>query len=142
MVSVTKKINRGTLKKAAQAGKLWVKCQYHYTDDYAWDNAVKFGKQDEYCQAYFVPEFRSSVADQIDAIYAHAHANKLPAPHAEVEPLMKIQERESRAFSELHEELGRGKIKVREHDFTCKSGGVYENTFRIHSNLVYHFEIR
>jgi len=39
-------VNRGWLKKQVQAGKMEIKCQYHYTDDYAHDAAVGYGKTD------------------------------------------------------------------------------------------------
>jgi hypothetical protein len=36
--------NRGKLLRAAKAGKLFAKCDYRLTDDYAFDNANNFGK--------------------------------------------------------------------------------------------------
>lgn len=54
--NAVKTVNRGTLKRAAQRGELWIKCNYHYTDDYAWDNASGFGKMDEFQKAYLMPE--------------------------------------------------------------------------------------
>lgn len=38
------RINRGQLLKLAEAGRVWMRCQYHYTDDYAWDAATNYGR--------------------------------------------------------------------------------------------------
>ena len=37
-------VNRGWLKRQIAAGKVEARCQYHLTDDYAWDNANDFGR--------------------------------------------------------------------------------------------------
>ena len=39
-----KTIRRDWLKKQIEAGKVEAKCNFHYTDDYAFDNAYGFGK--------------------------------------------------------------------------------------------------
>jgi len=41
-----KTMRRDTLKKKVEAGKMEAKCNHHYTDDYAYDNAVNFGETD------------------------------------------------------------------------------------------------
>ena len=38
--------NRGHLKRLITKGIVEARCIYHYTDDYAWDNATNFGKTD------------------------------------------------------------------------------------------------
>ena len=37
-------VNRGWLRKQIELGNVEVKCDYSYTDDYAYDNASGFGK--------------------------------------------------------------------------------------------------
>ena len=37
-------VNRGTLKKRINEGKMIAKCQYNYTDDYGFDKSNNFGK--------------------------------------------------------------------------------------------------
>ena len=39
-----KNYNRGLLKRRIQKGELVAKCDHHYTDDYAHDNASNFGR--------------------------------------------------------------------------------------------------
>ena len=41
-----KTIKRNWLKKQIELGKVEAKCNYHMTDDYAFDNAYGFGKTD------------------------------------------------------------------------------------------------
>lgn len=49
-----KTVNRGWLKRQIQAGNVRAKCDFHYTDDYAWDDAVNFQRTD-WMPAYFNP---------------------------------------------------------------------------------------
>ena len=53
VTKVLKRVNRGTLKKAAREGRLMLRCRYHYTDDYAFDAATNFGKMDGFVPAWF-----------------------------------------------------------------------------------------
>lgn len=50
-----KTIRRDWLKKQIEKGNVEAKCNYHLTDDYAWDNAVNFGKT-EWLPARVAPE--------------------------------------------------------------------------------------
>jgi hypothetical protein len=40
---IVKTINRGWLKRQVAAGNVEAKCNHHLTDDYAYDNANRFG---------------------------------------------------------------------------------------------------
>ena len=48
-------VNRGKLWRAIQAGKLQAKCLFHYTDDYAYDAASKYGRTD-WLPAWPIPD--------------------------------------------------------------------------------------
>lgn len=38
-------IRQDTVRKAIERGEYeWIECAYHYTDDYAWDEAVNYGR--------------------------------------------------------------------------------------------------
>lgn len=39
-----KTVNRGWLRRQIAAGKVEARCNYRYTDDYAFDNATGFGQ--------------------------------------------------------------------------------------------------
>jgi len=57
--------NRGHLKRLIARGLIEARCKYHYTDDYAFDNAANFGKTD-WLPAYLdsaIPE-----GEQVDGI--------------------------------------------------------------------------
>lgn len=41
-----KTCNRGWLRRRVQAGVVEAKCDFRFSDDYAYDNAIKFGKTD------------------------------------------------------------------------------------------------
>jgi len=147
--TATKKTTRGTLQNAAKKGQLWVKCIFSLTDDYAYDNANNFGKDDTFTQVYWMPEFVSSVGATIDKMYSDARANGTPAAetHLAVEPLMEQQRQEYEAFKKLHDERSRGMAQFRKWDLTTQSGGCWADSdttgsFRIHSNLSYRYEIR
>ena len=51
-----KTVNRGKLRRLAEQGKLLARCEFHYTDDYAWDNATNFGKMENYLPVFFIPD--------------------------------------------------------------------------------------
>lgn len=140
MTTATKKINRGHLVRAAKRGQLFVKCRFHMTDDYAFDNAVGFGKMDEFKQAYFRYPHTSPLETRIDDMYAAG------ASHEDVEPLMEELRRERFDHNGQEEQKAQGKITVRLSDFRTKSGHVSgdatSGNFSIHSNLNYDYEIR
>lgn len=139
-MSTAKKANRGHLIRAARQGHLWVKCQYHYTDDYAYDAAVNFGKASEFCQVYLQVEHSSPLNDQVEALYASG------ATHAQVEPLMEKLRLERQQFADEQREKARGKVSLSEYDLRgpcghCK-GTVESGYFTVYSNLSYEYEIR
>ncbi len=39
-----KTVNRGWLKRQVEKGNVIIKCDFHYTDDYAWDAARNYGE--------------------------------------------------------------------------------------------------
>jgi len=49
--------NRGHLKRLIAKSMIEARCRYHYTDDYAWDNATNFGKTD-WLSAYLKSEIK------------------------------------------------------------------------------------
>ena len=54
-----KTVNRGKLKRLAEQGKLLARCNYCYTDDYAWDNANDFGRTKQYLPVYVIQKGES-----------------------------------------------------------------------------------
>lgn len=146
--TATKSVNRGYLKKMAAAGRLYVKCSYHYTDDYAYDNAVNFGKGDSFIQVYLQPEYVSPYEAQINAIYdeARKRGESAQITHVTVEPLMELQRRDYRVWRAQQDELSKGRSSFTAHDFTSKAGGCdgdkQQGKLYIHSNLSYAYEVR
>ena len=53
---MSKTINRGWLKKQVEKGNIIVKCNYHYTDDYKFDNENNFGETG-WAEAYLNEEW-------------------------------------------------------------------------------------
>jgi hypothetical protein len=144
----TKSANRGFLKKMAAAGRLWIKCSYHYTDDYAYDNAVNCGRSKDFKQAYLTPDHVSPYAEEIDRIYTEARAagESAQITHTRVEPLMERQRQHYRTFRAEQEKLMTGKVELYASDFRSKSGSMrgdkQSGQFSVHSNLLYYYEIR
>jgi hypothetical protein len=54
-------VRRDMLLRRLRAGRLVVKCNYHLTDDYAFDNAVGFGKS-----GWLVAREKKWVTDHVD----------------------------------------------------------------------------
>ena len=48
--------NRGVLLRAAKAGRLWARCNFHLTDDYRGDMAGGFGKADLFYRVWVPSE--------------------------------------------------------------------------------------
>lgn len=142
MITATRptSVNRGWLRRQAVAGKLWLQCCYHYTDDYAFDNADGFGKMDYFKQAYLRAEFSHPLEAEIDAMYAAG------ASHADVEPKMAELSRLRQSHASRESEKAEGKIMLWSHDFRFKSGHAsgdkFHGRFSIHSNLCYEYEVR
>lgn len=148
MTTTATKTNRGYLKKMAAAGRLYVKCNYHYTDDYAYDNDVNCGRMAEFKQVYLTPEHVSPYAEEITRIYDEARAagESAQITHVRVEPLMELQRQHYRAWRAEQEKLMAGKIEFYHSDFRSKSGGMNgdkkSGTISVHSNLLYSYEVR
>lgn len=137
---ISKTVNRGYLRKMAQQGRLWVKCAYHYTDDYAFDSADNFGKMDSFKQVHLYEEHSHPLEAEIDALYAEGKS------HLDVEPLMRQL---SAARSQHHmeqQDKAQGKVLLWPRDFGFKSGCAYGSKqagrLSIHSNLSYEYEVR
>jgi hypothetical protein len=120
--ATTKKITRAALINAARKGTLFVKCSFRLTDDYAYDNAYRFGKEDGFSQAYL--------------------------DESEFETTETGLERD-RAYRQHREEirtLAAGRHLFTLWDFRTKSGHVFGDktggSFNVHSNLSYSYEIR
>ncbi len=143
-----KKANRGHLKRAAKKGQLYVKCSFRYTDDYAWDDAVNFGKMDEYVRVYFKSEEITPEIDalegQINDLFTAVHPNMPDV--AVMEPLREKLGFLRRALVAVEDEKAKGMIKMSAWEFTGKSGHMVGDTkegyFNVHSNLSYEYQIR
>lgn len=113
-----KTVNRGWLKRQVEAGKVEAKCDYHFTDDYAWDNASGFGK-----------------TDWLPARIQHPTYKEVGEPGHE------------RSITD-NDDFIEGMMNFREWDFKAQSGAAYcrdgetDIHFRIHSNLVYTLRIK
>lgn len=132
---MSRSVNRGWLKRQCEAGKLWLKCEQHLTDDYAGDAANNFGIMDNYKQAIIRPDMPE-----------------------ELKPVGKGYREEQEAFEKFISQWkadndvcakadgSGGKIIRYASDFRSGSGYVdgdkKRGTFSIHSNLWYSYEIR
>jgi len=56
---VTKISNRGHLRNLVKKGLIEAKCDFHYTDNYAYDNASNFGKDEDWGQTEYVEDLRN-----------------------------------------------------------------------------------
>lgn len=147
-MSVKSSVNRGWLRRQAAAGRLWIKCCFHMTDDYAFDNANNCGKMDSFKQAYLYQpiedEEYSKLKEELEALYASTHPYM---PDSDmVLSLRNRMEWIYRAHHQQQQDLASGKIMVDSQDFRYKSGHVYgdkeRGSWSIHSNLNYEYEIR
>lgn len=59
-----KMVNRGWLKRQIAAGKIEARCNFSYTDDYAWDNATNFGRT-EWLPMYLMEGWQDHRENQI-----------------------------------------------------------------------------
>lgn len=138
--TTAKQANRGHLVRAAKKGQLFVKCSFHYTDDYAFDNASGFGKMDEFKQVYLRQAHNSPLEAQINEMWNAGSAA------ADIEPFQEDLRRERFNHAGREQEKAQGKVMLTAHDFRTKSGHVHGDTthgnFSVHSNLNYEYEIR
>jgi len=138
--TTAKKANRGHLLRAAKKGQLWLKCSYHLTDDYAFDNATGFGKADEFARAYLYVPHESSLSKKIDQLYSDG------ATHEDVEPIMEELRRQRMNHESGQRDSARDMVTMRRDDFRGPCGSVTGTTesgrLHIHSNLTYEYEIR
>lgn len=87
MTKPAKKITIATVKSAAKKGKLWIKCDHYYTDDYALDAAMNFRKMEEFMQ---VETFVQTTEFREDGPYGPGHYNvpyEPKSPDTFVKPL-------------------------------------------------------
>lgn len=146
---MAKRINRGHLRRAAKKGHLYVKCQFHYTDDYAFDYANNNGKGSHYRQVRirtYSAEARK-LRDEIDQYYADHKGQPSSVSHAAVEPKLEEARRLDREHRTVEQANYPGVVWMNESDFRGKSGCVFHDStikkgsFSIHSNLVYEYKI-
>ena len=110
---IKKSIRRDWLKRQIEAGKIEVKCNYHMTDDYAFDNANDFGKTDWMPARMRHPKYeqrKNYVGNTVDVC--------------------------------TDDDFVDGYMNLNEYEFTGKSGGAYQYEdgtihFYVHSNLSY-----
>lgn len=147
-MKTTTKINRRHLLRAARKGMLWVKCSFHYTDDYAYDASVDNGKMDGYKQAYVYREISDQRAAElesaIEALFAAHHPGMPPA-----DTLNPLHNELSTIRQEHHKaqvDASGGMVMFTEKNFHTKSGHVRGDSdsgdFHVHGNLKYEYEIR
>jgi hypothetical protein len=139
-----KKLNRGHLLRAAKKGHLYVKCSFHYTDDYAFDYANNNGKGTHFRQVRiktYSPEARK-LRDEIDRYYAEHKGQPSAVSHAAVEPMMQEVTRLDREHRDAERAKYPGVVWMTESDFRTKSGRLFsDGSFSVHSNLVYQYKI-
>lgn len=112
-------VNRGWLKRQIQSGNVIAKCNYHYTDDYAWDAAVDYQRTD-WLPAYFNPPQRWELANPDNPHGPHHCVNN-------------------------HERNPQGYISFDDHDLDSTSGRAYWSEddgeavikLSVHSNLLF-----
>lgn len=147
-MKTTTKINRGHLLRAARKGMLWVKCSFHYTDDYAYDASVDNGKMDGYKQAYVYREIcdprAAELKSAIEALFS-AHHPAMP-PAAELNPLQNELSSIRQDHHKAQVDASEGMVMFTERDFRTESGHMNGDTdsghFNVHSNLSYEYEMR
>jgi len=148
MIVRSKSVNRGWLLKQAAAGKLWLKCRMHLTDDYAWDNASNFGKMDEFKQVYLYQPLESEeylkLEEELNELLKASHPGM---PDPEAVRVLRVQiERMRRAHADSQRDLAAGRMIVDVQDFKYKSGYVSGDKLKghwsLHANLYYDYEIR
>lgn len=145
VTKTTKSINRGTLKRAAKAGKLWVRCKYHMTDDYAFDNANKFGEMEAFRKAYLFVELDSERSREIEAQIEDAYRGE-SRDEARISELMNELRELRRENQATQRDANHESIVVHDGDFSYKSGSIsgdkQSGTWWIHRNLCYEYQIR
>lgn len=125
MNAVAKKVNRGWLLRRALEGKLWLKCNFSLTDDYAFDNAYNFGEMDHYKQVAVMPEYvKPDGYDQMS------------------------YDDQRRLYGQFRDDFltaNQGKIIRYKGDFKGSGyvfGDKQKGSFSVHSNLSYEYEVR
>lgn len=135
--ATAKKANRGHLKRAAAKGQLFIRCRYRYTDDYAWDAADNFGKQDEFYKIYIMEDFQCSLNAR--------DIRDLPYEEREYLIAKANEERHAHYNKEKQKAKELGAVALDKHYFengTRVYGDTESGTFSVHSNLSYDYEIR
>lgn len=129
--------NRGHLKNEIKKGMYMVKCNFKYTDDYAWDDANNLGKTD-YMPAVYFPEYKEWVK-----------LNKLEDEYLRVmeKDYDDYERREFyKRFEKERDEVTKGKIMFNDYDLKSSSGHatIKEDgtiSLSIHSNLNYSLKL-
>ena len=109
-----KTVNRGWLRKQVEAGKVAIKCNYHYTDDYAFDAAVNFQQTD-----WMPARIRKPVFGEYTDQFGYTRTRC------------------------VEDDRKQGYMNLDASDFKSQSGRCWKNeetniiSFSIHSNLVY-----
>jgi len=109
----TKTIRRDWLKRQIELGRIEAKCNYHLTDDYAYDNATGFGRTD-----WLKCRISNPTWKEITTYLGETHTV-----------------RDDPDFIE-------GMMNLHDHDFTGKCGSAWWDdgstiTLVVHSNLSY-----
>jgi len=140
----TTKANRGHLIRMAKAGRLFVKCSYSMSDDYAFDNANNFGKADDFSEVFLSAEYESPAREEMNALFAAAHP--VMPDENELETIRVKINRDDQAFRAAEDKECGDRFKMKMWDFRTKSGhcsGTKESgSFTVHSNLCYEYEVR
>lgn len=143
MATSPKKANRGHLVRAAKKGQLFVKCDRHLTDDYAFDAANEFGKQDDFKVVVLNEDYTPGPAKEaLDAARARG------AEWDEIKFLQSAYDWEYKDHCEAQRKRAEecNGILLELDDLRTKSGHMVGNTesgyFNVHSNLSYRYQIR
>jgi len=140
----TTKANRGHLIRMAKAGRLFVKCSYSMTDDYAFDNANNFGKSDRFSQVFLSTEYESPHRTTLNDLFSDHHP-AMP-PESEIDQLRIAINRDDQSFRAAEDAECGDRFKMKLWDFRTTSGhcsGTKESgSFTVHSNLCYEYEVR
>lgn len=146
--ATAKKATRRHLINAARKGKLFVKCDYSYTDDYAFDNATGFGKESEFRQVVLEQPQSETYHATIYHIANIARSYGVEYSSYELNRFRDLAHFENRDHqaAELDRAARVGGVLMCERDFQGRgghcSGTTESGRFSIHSNLCYSYEIR
>lgn len=131
---MSKTVNRGWLLRMALAGRLWMRCRYHYTDDYAGDAASNFGKMNDFAQVFIKPECKlPEGSENWDYNQESWYRSEFYSQWRNENKLGYIGH-ENKMEGHADDYRGHGRAYC--------DGDKNKGTFRVHSNLVYDYEVR